>query len=79
MRKFVILGLMLVTAATTLIMFSTNVSTMAQSCDASYPDVCIASPPPDLDCGDITDKDFKVESSDPHGFDRDGNGIGCES
>jgi len=48
-------------------------------CDSSYPDVCIASPPPDLDCGDISDKKFTVLSPDPHGFDRDGDGIGCES
>ena len=47
--------------------------------DSSYPDVCIASPPPDLDCGDISDKKFTVLSPDPHGFDRDGDGIGCES
>ena len=50
-----------------------------QSCDTSYPDVCIPSPPPDLNCGDITDKNFKVVSPDPHGFDREGDGIGCET
>ena len=47
--------------------------------DSSYPDMCIPSPPPDLNCGDISDKGFKVEPPDPHGFDRDGDGIGCES
>jgi hypothetical protein len=50
-----------------------------QSCDSSYPDVCIASPPPDLNCDDISDKNFGVVSPDPHGFDRDGNGMGCEN
>ena len=50
-----------------------------QSCDTSYPDVCIPSPPPDLNCGDITDKNFKVVSPDPHGFDREVDGIGCET
>lgn len=50
-----------------------------QSCDSSYPDVCIASPPPDLNCDDISDKNFEVVSPDPHGFDRDGDGIGCET
>ncbi|MFB5631373.1 MAG: thermonuclease family protein [Nitrosopumilaceae archaeon] len=50
-----------------------------QSCDPSYPDVCIASPPPDLDCKDIPYKKFKVIGSDPHRFDGDGDGIGCES
>ena len=33
----------------------------------------------DLDCSDIQDRDFKVGPDDPHGFDRDGDGIGCES
>ena len=48
-------------------------------CDSSYPDTCIPSPPPNLNCGDISDKRFEVLSPDPHGFDRDGDGIGCES
>ena len=48
-------------------------------CDSSYPDACIPSPPPNLNCGDISDKRFEVLSPDPHGFDRDGDGIGCES
>ena len=48
-------------------------------CDPSYPDVCIAAYPPDLDCGEISQKNFKVLGSDPHGFDRDNDGIGCES
>jgi len=49
------------------------------SCDPSYPDVCIPSPPPDLDCGEIPYKNFKVIGSDPHRFDGDHDGIGCES
>jgi endonuclease YncB( thermonuclease family) len=49
------------------------------NCDPSYPDACIASPPPDLDCADVSQKRFTVSGSDPHGFDRDGDGIGCES
>lgn len=48
-------------------------------CDPSYPDFCIRSPPPDLDCPDISHKNFKVIGSDPHGFDIDGDGKGCES
>ena len=48
------------------------------SCAPSYPDFCIASPPPDLDCGDISQKRFTVLSPDPHKFDRDNDGIGCE-
>ena len=49
------------------------------ACDASYPDFCIPPPPPDLNCGDISVHDFTVRSPDPHGFDRDHDGIGCES
>lgn len=30
------------------------------NCDVSYPEVFIASPPPDLDCDDITNKGFKL-------------------
>lgn len=48
-------------------------------CDSSYPNFCIPSPPPDLDCGDVSKKKFTVSGSDPHGFDRDADGIGCES
>lgn len=50
-----------------------------QSCDPAYPDVCIAPPPPDLDCGEIPHHNFRVVGSDPHGFDRDNDGIGCEA
>ncbi len=50
-----------------------------QSCDSSYPDVCIKPPPPDLDCDDIPHRDFRVTGSDPHRFDGDNDGIGCET
>jgi hypothetical protein len=50
-----------------------------ENCDSSYPDVCMASPHPDLNCGDVPYKNIKVEGDDPHGFDRDSDGIGCES
>ncbi len=48
-------------------------------CDPSYPDVCIPSAPPDLDCGDISFRDFTVLQPDPHRFDGNYDGIGCES
>jgi micrococcal nuclease len=48
------------------------------SCDALYPDVCIPSPPPDLDCGEISYRNFTVLPPDPHRFDGDKDGIGCE-
>ena len=48
-------------------------------CDSSYPDFCIPSPPPDLNCADIAYKKFTVLQPDPHNFDGDNDGIGCES
>ena len=48
-------------------------------CDPSYPDLCIPPYPPDLDCGDVEFSNFRVIQPDPHGFDGDGDGIGCES
>ena len=47
-------------------------------CDPAYPDVCIPPPPPDLDCGEIPHRRFRVLPPDPHRFDGDNDGIGCE-
>jgi len=58
---------------------SSNPVESAPSCDPSYPDVCIPPYPPDLDCGEIGYSNFRVVGNDPHGFDRDKDGIGCES
>ena len=50
------------------------------TCDSSYPDVCLPPPPPNLNCGDPgVPQNFRVLSPDPHGFDGDNDGIGCES
>ncbi len=53
------------------------------ACAPSYPTVCIPPPPPDLDCGDISYRRFvvrwNVANPDPHHFDGDRDGIGCES
>jgi endonuclease YncB( thermonuclease family) len=51
---------------------------VAGRCDASYPDVCIPRSPPDLDCGDIPQRGFRVIGADPHRFDGNGDGRGCE-
>jgi hypothetical protein len=49
------------------------------TCDSSYPDLCIPPPPPDLNCDDISTRNFEVLPPDPHGFDgNDNDGIGCE-
>jgi micrococcal nuclease len=47
-------------------------------CDPSYPTVCIPPPPPDLDCADVPYTNFKVVGADPHHFDGNHNGVGCE-
>ncbi len=52
----------------------------AGTCDPSYPDVCI---PPiqvtgDLDCGQVNFDHFQVVPPDPHGFDGNHDGVGCE-
>ncbi len=54
-------------------------TTSAGNCHSSYPTVCIPPAPPDLNCGDIPHKRFQVVGDDPHGFDGDNDGIGCES
>jgi hypothetical protein len=53
--------------------------TTGTGCDPAYPTVCIPPPPPDLDCKDITFRRFTVLPPDPHRFDGDHDGIGCES
>lgn len=53
---------------------------LAQSnCSPAYPDVCIPDAPPDLNFKDIHYRNFRVLPPDPHGFDKDSDGIGCES
>ncbi len=47
-------------------------------CDPSYPGVCIPSPPPDLDCADVPYRGFAVVGADPHRFDGNHDGVGCE-
>ena len=55
-----------------------QVSESTNNCDPSYPDFCIPLNSPDLDCGDISQKKFTVLPPDPHRFDGDKDGIGCE-
>ena len=54
----------------------------SNNCHESYPDFCIPPAPPDLDCGSAEiggRKDFTVHSPDPHGFDGNHDGVGCQS
>jgi micrococcal nuclease len=52
-------------------------------CAPSYPDFCVAPPPPDLDCADFDQKRFRVlwtvADPDPHRLDGDRDGVACES
>ena len=63
----------------TLFILTPSMADPEPQCDRAYPDVCIPSPPPDLDCPDTKYKNFKVLPPDPHHFDRDKDGTGCES
>jgi endonuclease YncB( thermonuclease family) len=62
---------------------SSTTTTTPVTCAPSYPDVCIPPPPPDLDCSQIPYRNFRViytvPQPDPHNFDGDRDGIGCES
>jgi hypothetical protein len=62
---------------------STTPAPPPSKCDPSYPTVCIPPPPPDLNCSDIPYRNFKVRwdvpNPDPHHFDGDRDGIGCET
>jgi hypothetical protein len=57
----------------------TPIGSPVAACDPAYPTVCIPPPPPDLDCADIPYRRFTVLPPDPHHFDGDHDGIGCES
>ena len=56
-----------------------DASSASGECDDAYPDVCIPSPPPDLNCADIEHRDIRVLPPDPHNLDADGDGVGCRS
>jgi micrococcal nuclease len=51
---------------------------ISNNCDPAYPDVCIPPAPPDLDCKDIPYRRFRVLPPDPHRFDGNHDGVGCE-
>lgn len=70
-----------ITPSPTATLMPTETATPDRSaCEPSYPTICVPPPPPDLSCADIFPlQDFPVTPPDPHGFDRDRDGIGCES
>jgi len=68
----------LVSASIVLLIHIPSPAVAQNNCSPGYPDVCIAPAPPDLDCKDISHRNFKVVAPDPHKFDGDKDGIGCE-
>jgi len=53
-------------------------SNSTEGCNSSYPEICITTYSSKLVCADIPFRNFKVILPDPHGFDSDADGIGCE-
>jgi hypothetical protein len=54
---------------------------LAADCDPSYPDLCIPPGSADLNCDYVYGLGLSyitVYAPDPHGFDGDGDGVGCE-
>jgi hypothetical protein len=54
---------------------------LAADCDPSYPDLCIPPGSADLNCDYVYGlglSSITVYPPDPHGFDGNGDGIGCE-
>jgi hypothetical protein len=58
---------------------TTTTTVPVGTCHPSYPTVCIPPPPPDLDCADVPYRNFTVLQPDPHNFDGNNDGAGCEN
>ena len=56
---------------------ATDPPAAASSCAPGY-SPCVPPYPPDVNCGDLSFP-VQVSGTDPHGLDRDGDGLGCES
>ncbi|MEO1375492.1 MAG: DNA/RNA non-specific endonuclease [Cyanobacteria bacterium J06635_10] len=57
---------------------SKTTAKQSKNCSPAYPGVCIPAPPPDLNCGDISYRNFKVLPPDPHNFDGNKDGVACK-
>ena len=57
---------------------SESKSNSTEGCDSSYPEICITTYSAKLICADIPFRNFTVLLPDTHGFDSDGDGLGCE-
>jgi micrococcal nuclease len=56
---------------------TTTSFTPGGQCDPAYPDFCLQPGLADLDCGDVPYRHFLVVAPDPHGFDDNGDSVGC--
>lgn len=54
------------------------VAPAASACDPNYSGACVPVVPYDLNCDDVPASNFASIGSDPHGFDREGDGLACE-
>ena len=45
---------------------NSNAAVYGDRCDPAYPEVCIVSPPPDVECEDLPFNTFRVLPPDPH-------------
>ena len=54
-------------------------SSSSRKCDPNYSGACVPPYPPDVDCGDLSAKGFRVVGTDVHRLDRDKDGLACES
>lgn len=52
-------------------------TTLPDTCEPAYPDFCIPVGRMDLDC-DAVGYEFTALEEDPHGFDSNGDGVGCD-
>jgi len=64
--KLMISGVIILTA---ILAPTLSVNSQTENCSPSYPGVCIAPAPPDLDCKDVPHRRFQVLSPDRHRFD----------
>lgn len=53
-------------------------SSSSRKCDPNYSGACVPPYPPDVDCGQLSAKGFRVVGTDVHRLDRDSDGVACE-
>lgn len=77
--RVAILGSVILIPAALLVDALIDAPPLRARCDPAYPEVCIAPPPPQLNCDDVGIDDFRADAPDPHNLDADSDGVACES